>query len=67
MKFALISPNEKVENGYRVAQVELNTFEVANPLFWLECENDVKQDLFFYDPSEKLIKPIPVPPEPVTE
>lgn len=64
MKNALISPNEPVETGYRVAEVSDNTFEVAPPLFWVECADDVVADQFWYDPSDDTIKPIPVPTEP---
>lgn len=63
---ALISPNEPVETGYRVAQVEEQAFEVAPPLFWVDCANYVKADQYWYDPSDQLIKPIPKP-EPTPE
>ena len=65
---ALISPNESVETGYRVAQVEPDDqiFPVADPLFWTPCADDVVPDQFWYDPADDQIKPIPkpVPPEP---
>jgi hypothetical protein len=59
MKEALISPNEPRETGYRVAQVvdEGQTFEVGSPLFWTLCADDVVADQFWYDPTDKLIKP----------
>ena len=54
MNNALISPNEKVyfnnaEIGERVAQVEPDgqTFEVANPLYWMPCEDDVVADMYY--------------------
>lgn len=57
MKQALISPCEPVESGYRVAQVEENSFEVATPLFWVECEDYVTANGFYYDPvSHKIIE-----------
>jgi len=59
-KQALISPNEPRETGYRVAQVESQTFEVGSPLFWTPCADDVVADQFWYDPSDQLIKPFPV-------
>lgn len=59
MKKALISPQESVESGYRVAQVEENAFEVAEPFFWVECEDDVIANLFYYDPVSHKIKEIP--------
>ena len=59
-KQALISPNEPRESGYRVAQVELETFEVGQPLFWTPCADNVVADQFWYDPSDELIKANPV-------
>ena len=52
MKNALISPNEKIvfdntEIGERIAQVEIQTFEVALPLYWMPCENDVMADIYY--------------------
>jgi hypothetical protein len=34
---ALISPQE----NNRIAQVELQDFEVSLPLYWIECSNEV--------------------------
>jgi hypothetical protein len=58
---ALISPNEARETGYRVAQVEADAkiFEVAQPLLWVDCADDVVADQFWYDPETHAIKPIP--------
>jgi len=56
---ALISPNEPRYSGYRVAQVEQQEFEVAPPLFWVNCDDTVKADLFWYDPADQTIKPNP--------
>lgn len=55
---ALISPNEPVQSGYRVAQVELDggVFPVAEPLFWKECPDDVVADMFWYDPATESFK-----------
>lgn len=65
MKKALISSNETVLTGYRVAQVEpKNTFPVAKELFWIDCNDDVVADLFWYDPTDKSIKSIPKPTPP---
>jgi hypothetical protein len=63
---ALISSIEPREAGYRVAQVVTNnaTFPVAEPdLFWVDCEDNVVADLFWYNPSDQQIKPISQPPE----
>lgn len=55
--------------GSRVAGVEETVFPVAEPLFWMDCADDVVQDRYFYDDTTKEIKPIedapyPVEPEP---
>jgi hypothetical protein len=41
MKKALISPLEQREVGVRVAQIEVKSFEVAEPLFWVDCSDDI--------------------------
>jgi hypothetical protein len=73
MKKALISPNEVVTNfdattGQRVAQVEdaQNIFDVASPLHWIDCADDVVADQFYFDTTSNAIlaKPVPPPPEP---
>jgi len=56
---ALIAPNELVYSGYRVAQVQDYEFEVASPLFWVDCDNNVLADQFWYDPADQTIKPNP--------
>ena len=67
---ALISPNEKVysytgaEIGVRVAEVSQQGFEVAPPLFWAECADDVVADKFYYDIAAQTINAVPLPPEP---
>jgi hypothetical protein len=60
---ALISPIEKCQTGYRVAEVEpdVKVFEVAEPLFWVDCADDVVADQFWYDPETQTIKPVPEP------
>lgn len=63
---ALISPNEPRETGYRVAEVEPQQFDVAEPLFWVDCADDVVADKFWYDPIDQAIKPVPQP-EPEVE
>ncbi len=53
MKRALISPDEVVtayngDAGQRVAEVSPESFEVAEPLFWLDCPDECVADLWFY-------------------
>ena len=57
---ALISPMEPRITGYRVAQVEQESFDVAQPFFWVDCDDNIKADQFWYDPADQTIKPIPV-------
>jgi len=57
---ALVSPNEPREIGYRVAQVEQQEFEVALPLFWVDCADTDKADQCWYDPSDQTIKPFDI-------
>ena len=62
MKKALICPNEPVENGYRIAQVEPdnNIFSVAEPLYWLNCNDDVVADQWYFDTNENVIKQVQI-------
>ncbi len=59
MRQALISPMEPVQTGYRVAEVCDQCFEVAQPLFWVTCSEDVVADLFWYDPIDQSLLPVP--------
>jgi hypothetical protein len=70
---ALISPNEKIVDpntgvvvGERIAEVSAGQFEVASPLFWVDCDADIMADWWYYDPNDQQIKPTPqpIPPEP---
>jgi hypothetical protein len=68
MKNALISPEEKVYKydgtllGDRVAQVSDSTFEIAPPLFWVKCADDVVADQFYFEATTNSILEVPVPP-----
>ena len=68
MKRALISPDE-ITNSYdgsplgsRVAMVADTCFEVALPLFWVDCDDDVLADVFYWDGNA--IVPVPAAPAP---
>lgn len=61
--YALISPNEPRETGYRIAQVSETIFEIAPPLFWTECADNIIANEYWYDPTDQQIKLIP-PPQP---
>jgi hypothetical protein len=47
-----------IPNAQRVAQVEDATFEVADPLFWVDCNSSVIADQWYYDTSDSTIKEI---------
>ena len=70
MKQALISPEEKVYKydgtllGERVAETTATPFEVAPPLFWVACNDDVVADQWYYDSATFTIDLIPVKPIP---
>jgi hypothetical protein len=66
MKKALISTQELVnrpdgKTECRVAQVEPldKTFDVAEGLFWVDCDDDVVADQFTYDLLTKAITALP--------
>lgn len=63
MKYALISPNEIRETGYRIADVADTPFEVALPLFWVECDDGMFIDAGWYDPANQTIVLFPEEPE----
>jgi len=50
-----------INNSCRVAEVETQTFEVALPLFWTPCSDDVIADQWYYNTSDKEIYPVPPP------
>lgn len=52
------------ENSARVCQVQEQSFEIAPPLFWVDCADDVVADMFWYDKETEVISPIVDAPEP---
>lgn len=53
---ALISPNEPVFNpntgeqiGVRVCEIQSQEFEIAPPLFWVDCNESVVADQYCYN------------------
>jgi len=58
---ALVSPNE----GYRVAEIHETGFDVAPPLFWVDCPDGIQTYECWYDPeAQKLNLIIESEPEP---
>ena len=56
---ALISPLEIRYTGYRVAQVNEQEFDVALPMYWIDCDGTIKADYYWFDPSDNSFKPDP--------
>jgi hypothetical protein len=61
---ALISPEEKVAlgsdgDGVRIAQVEQVEFEVAHPLFWVDCPSECTAENWYFDPVDNVCKLTP--------
>jgi hypothetical protein len=71
MKAALVSPEEKVYSydgsllGERIAEVSTTPFEVAPPLFWVSCADDVVVDQWYWTGDACQIVPSPPKPEPI--
>ena len=63
MKYALISPEESVQDGVRIAQVYSKRFLVAAPLYWIKCKDDVFAETHYYHQIEGVLE-IPVPKNP---
>ena len=49
---------ETILNAARVCEVAEQDFPVAEPLFWVDCADDVLADQFYYDTETQTIKPI---------
>lgn len=54
-----------IVNSCRVAQVSDTPFEVASPLFWVECADNVNATDYYYDLENGSIDLIPNAPYPV--
>lgn len=51
-------------NSARVCEVTAMPFEVAPPLFWTPCADDVVADQFYYDTVTTVIAPVVNAPYP---
>lgn len=49
---------ETYPNSARVAEVAVASFEVAPPLFWVECADDVVADQWYYDTANGNFNPV---------
>lgn len=67
MKKALISPLEPVYDldankiGVRVAEIAEEEFDVAEPLYWIACEDTLVADNYCFDESSSQFISIPKP------
>jgi len=58
---ALISPNETVQTGVRVAAVADVDFEVCLPMHWVDCPANITADAFWYDPTTSTFNAVVIP------
>ena len=59
-----------IPNAERVAEVSDTTFEVAPPLFWVDCSDNIVADQWYYDSvtTDFVVVPNPAPqPQPVVD
>lgn len=52
-----------IPDSARIAETTENPFEVAEPLFWVECQNNIIADKYYYNliSREIILVPDPVP------
>jgi len=51
----------EILNCQRVAEVEPEVFEVAPPLYWVDCPEDCKTDQWYFKDGQVFIKPQDTP------
>lgn len=65
MKKALISPLEVVYNldniaiGVRIAEVRDDLFPVADPLYWIDCDDIIDANQYYYNEQTEIFDLIP--------
>mgnify|MGYP006275283255 CR=1 FL=1 len=68
MNNALISPSELVYSydgtliGERIAEVSQNPFPIAEPLYWIECADEVNAEEWYFQTETASCQLIPLPP-----
>ena len=55
---------QPIPDSARVAEVTDVEFPVAEPLFWVDCADEVKADQWYYDMVQQVCLQIPSPPPP---
>jgi hypothetical protein len=58
---------ETYPNSARVCEVTDTTFEVYPTLIWVDCEDDVIADQYYYDKETQTINPVENAPQPTQE
>ena len=53
-----------IPDAERVAEVTAQPFEIAPPLFWVSCADDVVADQWYYDKNAQQCVQIVYPPKP---
>lgn len=73
MNNALISPNELIYSydgtliGVRIAEVSQTPFEIALPLYWVECANEVNSNDWYFQTETASCVSKPLPPTTANE
>lgn len=55
-----------VPNALRICQVEDTAFDVAAPLYWVDCPDETIADVYYYDGQNCVLIPTG-PPQPTGE
>jgi hypothetical protein len=55
---ALISPIENKSDGWRIAQVSQEAFDVALPFFWIDCDETITAKDYYYKDGVILEMPV---------
>ena len=58
---------ETYPNSARVCEVTDTTFEVYPTLIWVDCEDGVVADQYYYDKEAQTINPVENAPQPTQE
>ena len=58
---------ETYPNSARVCEVTDTTFEVYSTLIWVDCEDGVVADQYYYDKEAQTINPVENAPQPTQE
>ena len=53
-----------IPNGCRIAQTIEVEFDVASPLYWIDCASDLDETTHYFDMSDNTIKVITNEPQP---